>query len=852
MSGIINIQTTSPKHNVSIDQYITECKDIIEKRHVDWLTSIVEKLKIKNRQCILNLNSYKDIVDLPIHIKSDIYKDEVMKLVSENLTSLFNSSVVDQKEITHVISVSCTGVFTPGIEHQIIDLFSLNQNTWCVGLNFMGCHGAMKALFLADQIVKSSNNSKVLIVCVELCSLHMQKSTSKTTLIANSLFADGCASCIVGKAEESIFSMNDFNTVRVPNTQKDITWNMGEKAFDMFMDKNVNKSIMAFVKQLFSKSPNIDHHQLTYCIHPGGVSIMEAICYQLGLDHSKLDYSYDVLRNHGNMSSPTLLFVLDNILKNCKDTNDIAMIGAGPGISLETFRLKWVKQNDFFTNRSTKKEIMDGPYTNLYTPKVRDDTNLLLQKVHKYLFRLITDISKNITEMENNHNIANNNRHTVGDFVHNNRHTVGDFGCGDGYLIKELAKLHPNVEFVGFDIDSQLVDKNTSKNKLPNLAFQTIKSINDIPTGVSMIISTMTMHHLTDKEIVDFLKKANEKVTNSVLVYDLHRSKITSLLWKLAKPFSHPVSYIDGAISIERAFTKDDLILFTKKAEIKPECVNLSWRLPFVWKLKIDKTCTNITKMNRSQYITEDHKDTHYVKHMFNVIAPKYDFMTKISSCGSDSKWKVKMLHEIPEDTNINVLDLATGNGCIAFDIASKCGPKSKILAIDLSDGMIKEANRLKPTRNGSEKIEFVCDDVMNLKVLDNSIDYVTAGYAFRNFPSCDKSLDLITKTLKPKGKIIILDFYKPSNKVWKFVWLWALFIWTSFLGIMLHGDAKYYNYICDSIKTYISIEQMNEKLRKRNYKINKVHRVWFGAMAVQVATKQEQQESLNSKEEVS
>jgi alpha-pyrone synthase len=820
MSGIITVQTTSPKHNLYIYDYINECKDIIEKRHLDWLSTIVDKLKITNRQCVLTPLDYKKMIDLPIHVKSELYKKHVLSLVQENLTSLFEKSIVPKDQITHVISVSCTGVFTPGIEHCIVNMFKLQPNTWSLGINFMGCHGAMKGLFLADQIVKSNSTAKVLVVCVELCSLHVQRSTSKTTLIANSLFADGCASCIVGSAEESVLSMNDFNTVRIPDTQGSITWDMGEKSFDMFMDKKVHLSISPFVKSLFSKSKAVDPNDLTYCIHPGGVSIMEVIAYQLGLKREKLDYSYKVLRNHGNMSSPTVLFVLNEILENCKDSNDIAIIGAGPGISLETFRLKWMKEKDFFTKRSTQKEIMDGPYTSTYTQAERSKTDEILKNTHQYIFKLTNDISKHIKH----------------DTV-----SVVDYGCGDGFLLSQLAKKHPHVQFLGCDIDHSLVAKgnHTYYNTHKNLSFKNITSVDDIPNNVSIIFSTMTMHHLNDLQIVDFLKKSHQKTTDCVLVYDLHRNKISSLIWTLSKPFVDPVSYADGQTSIQRAFIRDDLNLFTKKAEIKSELVNVSWKFPFVWKLKINKVCNDITMMDRDQYITHDHKDTNYVKHMFNIIAPKYDFMTKISSCGDDAKWKVKMLNEIPEDTNINVLDLATGNGCIAFDIADKCGPQSKILGIDLSDQMIKEAERLKSHKHNSHKIKFVCDDVMNLKVPDNSVDYVTAGYAFRNFPNCDQSLDLITKAIKPKGKMIILDFYKPSNKIWSFVWLWALWLWTSFLGIMLHGNAKYYNYICDSIITHVTIEEMNHKLEKRNYKINKVHRIWFGAMGIHVATKE-------------
>jgi alpha-pyrone synthase len=838
MTGIVCIHSTSPKYQICIDEYLNECKGIIEPKHVAWLTEVTKKLGIKTRGCILKPGIYANIIDLPVSTKFEMYKTEALSLVKENVSALLNKSLVDKQDITHVITVSCTGVFTPGLEHQIIDIFGFKQDTWCLGVNFMGCHGAMKALFLADQIVRSydiqenkvsGKSPKVLIVCVELCSLHIQKSTSKTTLIANSLFADGCASCIVASISDKqispIWTMHDFNTCRVPETKNYITWDMGSTAFNMHMDKNVHLAIVPYVQQLLSKSSDISPHDLTYCIHPGGVTIMEAIAYKLGLDRSKLDYSYDILRNHGNMSSGTILFVLENILKKCQDSNDIAMIGAGPGISLETFRLKWHHQQQFFTQRSTQKEIMDGEYSLTYTPEIRKGIDKNLQKVHKFIFRLIQEISTEISTVVATKNIT----------------SIYDFGCGDGYVITSLAKLHPDINFVGVDIDEKVITVNNSHNDQPNLQFKTINTIDDIPNNIDMIISTMTTHHLTDMQIVSFLRESNLKVNHSVLIFDLHRHYLASMGWLLTKPFIHPISYADGKTSIERSFIKQDWISFANKAEVSTECINITWKFPFIWKINIVKVCTDITKMDRSKYITDDHKDTHYVKHMFNVIAPAYDTMTKVSSCGDDSKWKIKMLNEIPDGAKINVLDLATGTGPIAFDIAKKCHPLSKITAIDLSDGMIREANKIKLTKSAGiqNQIDFICDDVMNLKIKDNSIDYVTAGYAFRNFPSCDASLDLITATLKPKGKLIILDFYKPTNKIWKIIWLSVLWIWTSFLGLVLHGEAKYYNYICDSIKTYISIDEMNNKLIRRGYKIHKVHSIWFGAMAVHVAIKQ-------------
>lgn len=351
MSVIYDIMVSDMKYNVSIDEYIKKCKEtkLVEDEYLEWLSLVADKLGIVQRGTFMSPDEYINMISLPTHKKFSIYKEESKKLVYENLDNLFSSSSIDKFKVNHIITVSCSGVFTPGLEHCVIDYLGLAPNTWSMGINFMGCHGAMKGLYVANQLVEASKEKEiyVLVICVELCSLHLKKSTSKTTLLANSLFSDGCVSCIIGspiekkiKSDdikyEGMFLMNHFNTIKVPNTRDMITWDLGETSFDMFMDRNVHTSIGSYVKPLLEKMPSdTDYNDITYCIHPGGITILEAIKNVLGLSTEKLEYSYEILKYRGNMSSCTILYVLDLIRNKDKSYKNIAMIGAGPGISLE-------------------------------------------------------------------------------------------------------------------------------------------------------------------------------------------------------------------------------------------------------------------------------------------------------------------------------------------------------------------------------------------------------------------------------------------------------------------------------------------------------------------------------------
>ena len=876
MSSIYAVQTTSPKYEVTIDSYLDACQGIIESKHIEWMRGVAEKLKIKTRQCVMDPSSYKEIVDEPVHKKFEIYKTEAKALVTTNLTDLFATSLIRKEDITHVIAVSCTGVFTPGLEHFIIDTFGLKQNTWCLGLNFMGCHGAMKGLYTADQLVKVNPQAKVLLVCVELCSLHIKKSTSKTTLIANSLFADGCASCVVGSTSTTdmsnpsalvpLWSLHDFTTVRVPNSVGDITWDMGATSFDMFMDKKVPYTIAPYVKSLFSKMSNVNYNDLNYCIHPGGVTIMECIAHVLGLSRDKLDYSYDVLSKHGNMSSCTVLFVLDTIRKTCKNSNDIAMIGAGPGITLEAFRLRPIKPNDYFTQRS----ITLAPKVNIeYTNSVCDmstfidsfstpptvvyeyqcqSTSTLLSLAAKYpkITFIGSNTNRKIIDCFYGVPLSVETKSTIDpinpDVIYPQSPMITTSTVDDNVpesilryrrrAIIEEEKVHVHNASDHYSISA------AGRRVYPaNVSFVHIDNADDIPEDVSIVYSSLDLHTYTDLQIVDFLSKCNDKVTHGIKIFDFQRGKVPSCVWKACHRFGFTsVSTFENVnLNLKKGFTRDDLISFTKRAFIKPECVATTWKFPFIWDLTIHKECTD-----RQALTVKDRKDPTYNRHLFNVIAPKYDLLTSMSSCGVDSKWKSKMINEIPDNQKLTVLDLGTGTGGLALDISYKCARESKVTGYDISEIMIKETNKRKQTKSDHTmaNVNFVCQDISDLKVADESVDCVTAGYAFSNFPNCDASLDTVTSAIKSGGKLIILDFYKPENKVWSWMWFLALWLWTSLIGLVLYGEPSTYNCMVKSIKAYVTPQEMTKKLVNRHYTVTKVSDIWFGAIAMHVATK--------------
>jgi predicted naringenin-chalcone synthase len=258
---------------------------------------------------------------------------------------------VTAKDITHLITVSCTGLFTPGFEFLVSEHYSL-QHSEKLALNFLGCYAAVKALKHAKYIADANPNSCILIVSAELCSLHFLASVIDEDIIANLLFADGAAATIIcGNTSKHIenncvLKIDDIGSSYIPNTLDLMTWNISSSAFRMYLDKNIVSAIKSNIFPIVSDFL-AGSKQDYWAIHPGGVRIVDAVKDSLGLTDADIEDSMSVLRNNGNMSSPTILFVLKNILTKIRDAahienKNIFCCAFGPGLSIELIRFSSV------------------------------------------------------------------------------------------------------------------------------------------------------------------------------------------------------------------------------------------------------------------------------------------------------------------------------------------------------------------------------------------------------------------------------------------------------------------------------------------------------------------------------
>lgn len=295
-----------------------------------------------------------------------IYREEAVPLALQAIQDCFRSYPdFDPQTLTHLITVSCTGLYAPGPDIEIIEALGLPTTTQRLAINFMGCYGAFNGLKAANAIVRSEPGAKVLVVCVELCTIHFQKKTDTDYLLSNALFADGSAAVLVESTPrpEQSFRLRSFYCDLLPAGKDAMAWHVSDFGFEMTLTAEVPNHIQRGIGQLMHQL--LSQCKLTlddighYALHPGGRRILEVIEEQLGITATDDRYAYEILRQYGNMSSATVLFVLkaiwEDLMNGAAELDvqrpNILSCAFGPGLTLEAMVLEaliaepeWVTQ----------------------------------------------------------------------------------------------------------------------------------------------------------------------------------------------------------------------------------------------------------------------------------------------------------------------------------------------------------------------------------------------------------------------------------------------------------------------------------------------------------------------------
>ncbi|PNU18978.1 type III polyketide synthase [Geothermobacter hydrogeniphilus] len=247
-------------------------------------------------------------------------------------------------EITHVVTASCTGFFNPGLDYYLVRELGLPASTERYHLGFMGCYAAFPALRMADQFCRANPEAVVLVLCLELCSLHIQLGDREDQLLANALFADGTAAALVSarppRAGQTVLELERFQSALVPSGETDMAWTVGDKGFDIALSSYVPKilgaNIGGVVDELLDAGGSRRDRIGDWAVHPGGKSIIDQVGKALQLQPEQLAAPRAVLRDFGNMSSATILFVLQRLLAESRGTKEqICAMAFGPGLTVE-------------------------------------------------------------------------------------------------------------------------------------------------------------------------------------------------------------------------------------------------------------------------------------------------------------------------------------------------------------------------------------------------------------------------------------------------------------------------------------------------------------------------------------
>ncbi|OMF22526.1 type III polyketide synthase [Paenibacillus sp. FSL H8-0548] len=277
-----------------------------------------------------------------------IYKRESIPLALQAARLALTDGDVEPAAVTHLITVSCTGQFLPGMDAALIQQLGLAPTVTRIPLNFLGCAAGLKAIGLGRQIVAVNKEAHVLVVCVELCTLHIQPSGDKESLFAASFFGDGASACVIGASKphhKPIFQLGQEHSVLLPDCAEEMVWEVGNHGFDLYLSPHIPKLIGEFIPAEVERLCGDERLDL-WAIHPGGKGIIDILQSKFKLSDEQAAHSLGVLRDYGNVSSATILFVLSAMRSHLQETKSDTVSGIalafGPGLTAEMIKIAYV------------------------------------------------------------------------------------------------------------------------------------------------------------------------------------------------------------------------------------------------------------------------------------------------------------------------------------------------------------------------------------------------------------------------------------------------------------------------------------------------------------------------------
>lgn len=346
MTPYINaVGTAVPPHDVH-DVFIDWARDKVEPRALKLFERMATRSGIRHRWSVLPATAFQALAEergfyngaFPgTAARMEVYAETAPELALDAIADL--RARADLAGITHIVVASCTGFVAPGIDQIIARRLGLAPSVERLLVGFMGCYAAVAALRSARHIVRSDPQARVLVVTVELCTLHLQDTGELEPLLAMLQFGDGAAAALV-TAEPRGFAIDQPFATTLPESHDLIRWNITDQGFVMHLSGEVpNRIAQALSQRAVAEAATGGRTAAEldgWAVHAGGRSILDAVQNAFTLPGDALDASRAVLNDYGNMSSATLMFVLNKLLAGPPIRQGLAL-AFGPGLAAEGF-----------------------------------------------------------------------------------------------------------------------------------------------------------------------------------------------------------------------------------------------------------------------------------------------------------------------------------------------------------------------------------------------------------------------------------------------------------------------------------------------------------------------------------
>jgi predicted naringenin-chalcone synthase len=351
------IGTASPPHSITQEQAVNLASEYgFTSQQVRQLRALYRLTRVKTRRSVV-LDAGSDSGEArqsffpPLRGEGDrgpstrermaLYEKEAPQLAAEAASAALHDAGLDPRQITHVVSVSCTGFAAPNFDLGLVTRLGLPVTVARTHVGFMGCHGALNGLRVARAFAGSDPGACVLVCAVELCGVHYQYGWDPNRLVANAIFGDGAAALVGGAARPArgdAWELARNGAALLEDSAELMSWRIGDHGFEMSLEARVPGVIERELRPwldgwLASQDLSVDGIA-TWAIHPGGPRILESVAQATGIGRADYAISQEVLSEFGNMSSPTILFILERLRRRGAPRPCLAL-GFGPGLAVE-------------------------------------------------------------------------------------------------------------------------------------------------------------------------------------------------------------------------------------------------------------------------------------------------------------------------------------------------------------------------------------------------------------------------------------------------------------------------------------------------------------------------------------